>query len=165
MLAVPAVITELIDVVLFREDTLVISHVLSAVFLSYVVVVLLNFIFVSEHVTANTIFASICVYLLLGILWAMAYSLLEWFQPGAFSYPSASSDEAGYMRLGAIPAGFEFYYSLVTMTTLGYGDVVPVSSLARTLATLQAVVGQLYLAVLVARLVGLHVAESVRRKD
>ena len=67
------------------------------------------------------------------------------------------------MRLGKEPAGVEFYYSLVTMTTLGYGDIVPVTPAARSLTTLEAVVGQLYLAVLVARLVGLHVADSIRR--
>lgn len=64
------------------------------------------------------------------------------------------------MRLGAESAGIELYYSLVTMTTLGYGDIVPSSPAARSVATLQAVVGQLYLAVIVARLVGLHVAEA-----
>jgi len=69
------------------------------------------------------------------------------------------------MRLGAEPVGIEFYYSLVTMTTLGYGDIVPTAPTSRSLATLQAVVGQLYLTVIVARLVGLHVAGSIANSD
>ena len=107
----------------------------------------------------------------------MAYSLLATCQRGAFHYSLASisrnaedsnAEDSNFegsnpMRLGSEPAGLEFYYSFVTMTTLGYGDIVPVSSAARGLATLQAVVGQLYLAVLVARLVGLYVAESASR--
>ena len=67
------------------------------------------------------------------------------------------------MRIGAEPAGMEFYFSLVTQTTLGYGDIVPTSASSRSLVTFQAVVGQVYLAVLVARLVGLHVAESMMK--
>ncbi len=162
--AVPAIILELCDVVLFRVETHVASHLLSAFFLSYVILVLLKFIFESERVTTNTIFASLCVYLLLGTLWALAYSVLETFQPGAFHYSLAAGDTRGAMRLGSATAGLEFYFSFVTMTTLGYGDIVPVSSAARALVTLQAVVGQLYLTVLVARIVGLHVADSVSRR-
>ncbi|HMF13670.1 MAG TPA: potassium channel family protein, partial [Gemmataceae bacterium] len=55
--------------------------------------------------------------------------------------------------------------SFVTLTTLGYGDIVPVSPIARTLASLEAITGQLFLAVLVARLVGLHIAESLEQKQ
>ncbi len=164
-LAIPAVICELLDVVVFRAETHIASHFFAAVFLSYVILVLLTFIFETKHVTANIIFASLCVYLLLATLWALSYSILATLQPGAFSYSLASFDSGNPMRFGAIPAGLEFYFSFVTMTTLGYGDIVPVTSAARALATLQAVVGQLYLAVLVARLVGLHVAESAGRDD
>lgn len=57
------------------------------------------------------------------------------------------------------------YYSFVTLTTLGYGDIVPVSPSARSLATLEALTGQLYLTVLVARLVGLQITHSARRRS
>lgn len=59
-------------------------------------------------------------------------------------------------------SGFS-YYSFVTITTLGYGDVTPVSTQARSLALLEAVLGQLYIAILIARLVGSHLAQSLRR--
>ena len=84
-------------------------------------------------------------------------SLFHWAAPGSFA--GLPADAGVHFDSSLV------FFSFVTMTTLGYGDIVPASPAARSLATLQAVVGQLYLAVLVARLVGLHVAESVRRKD
>ena len=163
--AIPAIIAEIIDVSLFRTETHVISHVLGAAFLIYVIVVLFKFIFTRTRVTEDTIFASLCIYLLLGVLWALGYSLIGMYDRDAFYYSMTDQMPSDAMRFGAVPAGLEFYYSIVTMTTLGYGDIVPVSSTARAMATLQAVVGQLYLAVLVARLVGLHVAESAHERN
>ena len=160
LLGIPAITSELLDVSLMRSDTQLASHFLAAAFLGYVILVLLKFIFTSQQVTANTICAALCVYLLLATLWALAYSMLEHHQSGAFFYSLASTMEEGSLRLGQTPAGLEFYFSLVTMTTLGYGDIVPVSSAAQMLVTLQAVVGQMYLAVLVARLVGDTARES-----
>ncbi len=177
ILGVPAIVSELLDLYYVDKPLIQIaSHVLTSVFLGYVILVLLRFIFASKRVTPNTIFASLCVYLLLGTFWAMVYSLLATWQPeDAFYYSPALSEKSHAevsdsefvepMRIGGMPTGLEFYFSFVTMTTLGYGDIVPVSAAARGLATLQAVVGQMYLAVLVARLVGLHVAGSVNRKE
>jgi hypothetical protein len=162
LLAVPAVVLEILDVALLRNDTQLLSHVFGMLFVGYVIVALLKLIFTSDHVSADTIFASLCVYLLLGTIWTYAYSLLEIFDPGAFWYSLAEEPGRRIMRLGAEPEGIEFYFSFVTMTTLGYGDIVPATPAARSLATLQAVMGQLYLAVLVARLVGMHVAETTR---
>jgi voltage-gated potassium channel len=166
-LAIPAVLAELLDVSLFTTQTHILSHLTGGLFLVYVIVVLFKFIFCSESVTEDTIFASLCIYLLMAVLWALGYSLIGMLDRDAFFYSMSQQQmQSNPMRFGAVPAGLEFYYSIVTMTTLGYGDIVPLSSAARAMATLQAVVGQLYLAVLVARLVGLHVAESAhRRKD
>lgn len=172
VLAVPTVVFEVLDAALLRDDTQVVSHLLGMLFVGAVIARLLNLIFRNQRVTVDTIFASLCVYLLLATFWMYVYSLVDLKEPGAFSYSQLENlvDEqtAGelhprIMRLGAPPAGIEFYFSVVTMTTLGYDDIVPVSPTARSMASLQAVVGQLYLAVLVARLVGLHVAESVRQ--
>jgi hypothetical protein len=106
-------------------------------------------------VTANRLQAAVCAYLLIGLGWALVYSVIEHLQPGAFRDPSGGSPESH-----AVLAGFPhlIYYSFTTLTTLGFGDVVPTTPLARSLSTLEAVIGQLYLALLVARLVGLHIA-------
>ncbi|HXH28267.1 MAG TPA: potassium channel family protein, partial [Candidatus Polarisedimenticolia bacterium] len=107
-------------------------------------------------VTAIRIERAICVYLLIGAVWAYLYSLAGLADPGAFSVPPGPA--AGGAATGnPVGLGPMFYYSFVTLTTLGYGDVLPLSHLARTLSWLEAAFGQFYLAVLVARLVGLQI--------
>ncbi len=105
----------------------------------------LKFVFSQRGVDANGLYAVCCVYLLAGIAWAFLYGATESFAPGSFSLRAS---------LGATPLQELIYFSLVTLTTLGYGDVTPVSPFARTCATLEAMAGQMYLAVLVAQLVG-----------
>ncbi len=93
---------------------------------------------------------SLCIYLLLGILWAVYYALLAMVDPEAFHYAVPAGPD--------LPASHFLYYSFVTLTTMGYGDVVPISPMVRTAAYLEAVIGQVYLTVLVASLVGRHVS-------
>ena len=104
----------------------------------------------SGPVDQDRLMGSLCIYLLLGLLWAVYYALVEMAIPGAFHHAVPS-------RV-AEPALTFLYYRFVTLTTLGYGDVVPVSPLVRTAAYLEAVIGQVYLTVLVASLVGRHVS-------
>jgi hypothetical protein len=111
----------------------------------------------SEEINVNRIIGAVCVYLLLGVIWAVAYTVLHMFSPGSFK--------------GFVPTGGEgwnsewLYFSFVTMTTLGYGDISPVTATARALAYMQALFGQLYVAVLVAGLVGTHISARQRQKD
>ena len=96
-------------------------------------------------ITMNRIVGALCIYLLLGVLWAALYGLVEVFEPSAFQLAGSQAKE---------PLEHSLYYSFVTLTTLGYGDMTPLHPVARTLAYLEAVVGQLYIAVLIAGLVG-----------
>jgi hypothetical protein len=97
------------------------------------------------------------------MIWAFSYSLLEYLQPGSFSIVREAA-------VGGIPglvgsSGFRgvIYFSFTTLTTLGYGDITPLTGIAQNLSVLEAVVGQIYLVVLVARLVGLHIASSSQK--
>lgn len=103
-------------------------------------------------VTVHRILGAIAAYLLFGLTWACAYQLVNIFHPGAFT--------------GVVPGDQPFlhwvYYSLVTLTTTGYGDVTPAHQVARSLATMEAMVGQLYPAILIARLVSLEVQTQAR---
>jgi hypothetical protein len=105
------------------------------------------------RVTPHRIQGAIAVYLLLGLTCAFGYSLIELLEPGSFQLPPAVAADGARM-------GDFVYFSFVTLTSLGYGDVQPASSSARTLAILEALAGQLYLAILVARLVALQIAHS-----
>ena len=103
-------------------------------------------------ISANRIVGAIAVYLLMGVLWAVAYKITELVWPGSFG---------GFDPGQAYEWASEWhYFSFVTMTTLGYGDILPLSPIARVLAYMQAIVGQLYIAILVAGLVGAYVARD-----
>lgn len=106
----------------------------------------------SDH---NTICGAICVYLLIGVVFALLYLTCLEINPHAISFQHfiRADDVHRHERLAQL-----IYFSMCTLTTVGYGDIVPVARFARTLAWLEAVTGQLYLAILVARLVGLQIA-------
>ena len=93
----------------------------------------------SGPITHHRIQGAVAAYVLLGVIWAYAYSLVALLRPGALSGPVNTTDG---------PRAF-FYFSFVTLTTVGYGDVLPVHPAARSLAVLEAVAGPLYLAILI----------------
>jgi len=114
--------------------------------------VFLHRIFSETTVTADTIQGGIAIYFLSGLLWAFFYETLLLFNPDAILFSNQVLGKFSDL----------IYFSFVTITTLGYGDITPVSRMAKNLALLEAVWGQTYLAVLVARLVGLHLSRSGR---
>ena len=134
---------------------------LGVAFFGYTVVTMLMFILTTRRVTFNTVCASLCIYLLMGLVWALAYSVVAVLNPDAFTWTVAGKPAPSF-RVGNGDAGM-LYFSFATLTTLGYGDVVPTSPTSRVLATTEAIAGQLYLAVLVARLVGLQISESIEQ--
>jgi len=125
-------------------------------FLIYCIACILSFILKAPRVTRDVIYAAISVYLFIGLLWSGVYMVLESLQPGSFSFTKGQAS-AG--------SGDFNYYSFVTLTTLGYGDITPLTAKAKAFAMLEAVVGQLYLVVLVARLVGMHIAHSSKKNN
>ena len=125
------------------------TRIFGALFLGYAVINILRIVVQSEEVTKETIYAAIVAYMLMALMWAFLYMILELLAPGSFSFPDRAI-RTDTMR-------FE-YFSFVTITTLGYGDVTPLTNKASALALLEAFVGQVYLVVLVAWLVGMHVS-------
>jgi voltage-gated potassium channel len=113
-------------------------------------------VFAPGAVTLDRVVGGLCIYLLLGLLWAMLFGCIELVDPAAFEYA-----DRGLER----PRGQLLYYSFVTLTTLGYGDISPIHPVARTLAYLEAVIGQLYIAVLIAGLIGRYIAASRATDD
>jgi hypothetical protein len=157
-------------VVLWAVDAFVVSKPLAVTrdslgvaFLGYAIWAILRFTLASRRVTFNTVCASLCIYLLLGIVWALAYSVVDALHPGAFTWTATARESAKPLRIGKGETAV-LYFSFATLTTLGYGDIVPTSPVSRMLASTEAIAGQLYLAVLVARLVGLHIAESIEQR-
>jgi len=102
------------------------------------------------HININRLVGAACIYLLSGALWGIVYFLLSVVSPGSFA---GITGETWSEQLNEFT-----YHSFVTLTTLGYGDVTPALPVARTFSYIEAVLGQLYLTVLVAALVGIHIA-------
>jgi len=133
-----------------------VAEVVAVVFLAYVAVHILAFVMRAQQVDLSIVLGSVCVYLLLALMWGTAYALVEHLEPGSFAFPLAADAENTRNALQ--------YFSFVTITTLGYGDIQPAAPFARMLSTLEAVLGQLYLVVLVARLVGMYSASKAAKQ-
>lgn len=103
-------------------------------------------------ITSRRIQGAVAVYLLFGLVWAEAYKLVDLMNPGAFAGAGMSNPQAALW----------IYYSFVTLTTMGYGDITPVHPAARSLAAAEALTGQLYIAILISRLVALELATKQR---
>ena len=150
VLAVPAITARWINQV--RPDLVhpAVFLVCALVLLAFVIGHLLYFVLRAPVVTVEVLCASIAAYLMLGLTWTVAYWLVDQLTPGgAFSFntPRGSRSMNGFTG---------FYFSFITLSTVGYGDITPVSQAARWLAAMEAMTGLLYLAVLIARLVSLY---------
>ena len=120
------------------------------VLVAFVVVNLLRFVLRAPSVNTEVLCASISAYLMLGLMWTMAYWLVDQLTPGgAFSF----NTNAGKQSMNGFNA---FYFSFITLSTVGYGDITPLSRIARWLAATEAMTGLLYVTVLIARLVSLY---------
>ena len=118
-------------------------------FFAFTIYRILRFILQTTHVDTEVLSAGIVVYLMLGLLWSQAYILLARSPPILSVFRWLSVPRA----LGGFNA---FYFSFSTLTTVGFGDITPLSKVARTLAVMEAVTGTLYLAILISRLVGMY---------
>ena len=134
-----------------NKAILAIGMFAGALFIGVVIASILIFIFRSEEINREIIYAAILLYLLAALLWAFVYTFLELIDPASFNIDlSQPQDDLLVFQ----------YFSFVTLTTLGYGDITPVSEVAKAIAVLEAVVGQLYLVVAVAWLVGMYVSKK-----
>ena len=119
-------------------------------------------VFRDESVTGDTIAGAVCAYLLIGVTWGTAYALLLVVSPDSLSVSPALAQASGWGKSISAFTPVLQYYSFTTLATLGYGDVSPLSPVARALSVMEGLTGQLYLAVLVARLVGIHTARALK---
>ena len=155
VLASPALVLGWINRFLGSPWLEFVAHVFTVFFLVLVAMLIVSHVLKAERVSREKIFGALSVYLLLGVIWAFLYLIVDFLVPGSFRYGQD----------GVLTSAEMVYYSFVTLTTLGYGDIVPIAPSVRALATLEALTGQLYLTVLVARLVGLHITHSSRSRS
>ena len=129
------------------------------VFIIFLIAHLLRFILRARRVNSEVLCAGISSYLLLGLAWMFAYLLVNELVPDAFCFTAGPESEHVLTAFNA------YYFSFITLCTVGYGDIVPVSHVARMLATVEAITGTLFMAVLIARLVALYSTQSPKVAD
>ena len=135
---------------------LALNSICGVAFFGFIIVIILKFIFSRDEIEKDLIAGAAVVYLLIAVIWTHLYRLIDLVHPGSFSI--AESQTMDYV------APF-VYYSFVTMTTLGYGDIFPVTTAAKSSVILEAIIGQLYLVIMVAWLVGVHISQSMNKKS
>jgi len=168
ILAVPSLFSfaSVFGLSLFHEETpdwLVWIRLITITSLfSFSAILIISDVLRADRINIDKICAVVSVYLMLGVIWALFYAMAELYSPGAIELPSWPEHTmiatAGFEHFSALT-----YFSFVTLTTLGYGEIVPLTPVTRMLAWLEAVVGQLYVAVLIAKIVALHVAHKTEK--
>jgi voltage-gated potassium channel len=152
MLAVSVILVSAVDYTVRLRHLPLIASAIVAVFAGTVVWLVYGSVMRPQRPVSDRIAGAICVYVLIGLAWASVYQTLDGVIPGSFRFPV----DTAWMTPG--PVRYR-YFSFVTLATLGYGDVTPVTALAGTLASMEAIVGQLYIGITVARLVALSLGE------
>jgi len=182
-LAVPAAALGVIGVGSGDHELYVASQFFYLVFFVHLAFHILRWTLRQHEVDSETIYGAVGVYLLMALVWGLAYYMVVVTSPGSFHFPEhddlgriqtlrAEAVESGrtptfsgdWREVSSHTQGTMMYYSFVTLTTLGYGDIYPASDVTRILAMLEATLGQLYLVILVARLVGLYTAQETERR-
>lgn len=139
-----------------QEPFVVFSQaLLHTILYAYAIFMILSVLMPQKRADIETIYGTISVYILIGLCWANVYQIVDFFNPGSFAFSNAlvtrPFDWSDYL-----------YYSFVTLTTLGYGDIVPLAPQARSCATIEAIFGVIFIAVMVSKTIGLYVSEIAR---
>jgi hypothetical protein len=154
VLVAPAAIGEWINY--WRPELLiyVVTRGVGLLFIGFVVVQLLRFIVYAPRVDSEVLCAAIAGYLLSGFAWSLAYALLGRLDPNSFVFTLGTKSNLSMNGFTGL------YFSFITLSTVGYADIVPVSEAARMLAIVEAMFGMFYMTLLIARLVSLYSSKS-----
>jgi voltage-gated potassium channel Kch len=144
LIAVPFVLLDAMSLLLSNRYLLLAALSFGTLLYFYIVVLLVRNLLSYRVITADLIYCAIATYFLIGVMWAGIYMVVEGISPGSFSGISEMSDLV--------------YFSFVTLTTVGYGDISPQTILAKRLAIFEAAMGGIYLAVIIAMLVGRYMS-------
>jgi hypothetical protein len=150
VIALPALLTRWLDHLWPGLMPIEVSLIAGMVFVAFVIWHLFRFVISAPAVNAEVLCAAISIYLLAAVAWGFLYTILARSDPNAFTFTEPSDAKAAL-------AGFlALYYSIQVLTTITFGDILPVSSIARMVTLVEATVGVFYLAIMISRLVGLY---------
>ena len=135
------------------------------IFFTFIFYTMVCYVLSQQSITASKLSAAICGYLVLGIIFAFVYTFALVLNPHAFQYTVSNQFSQGTYYPHPAVLSEAIYFSFVTLSTLGYGDWVPMLGPLKMLAAIEAIFGQLYIAILIARLVGIHLIQTVTNKQ
>ena len=127
-----------------------IHHICAGLFFGVATIIIVRHLINQKVITVDLIWGAVCGYFLIGFMWGDIYSLLETIQPGSFNFGGQEVPDIDSL----------IYFSFVTLATLGYGDIVPLTKQAQSLTIIEAVMGQMYLAVNIATLVAIRISQA-----
>jgi hypothetical protein len=153
MLGIPWLALSLFGLLVDAQAMVIYANLLASLFCLYVIFIVLSHLIDAETVDLNILLGAASVYLLLALTWTASYLIIIQLDPAAFSLVHGESRPYFHQFL---------YFSLTTLTTVGYGDITPVHPFAQIWSTMEAVFGTLYMALLVARLVGLYQSQKAQ---
>jgi hypothetical protein len=162
-LLAPSLVIEAAALFLWPGNLFLVHLALRSIFLAFIIGAVLRQIFSPGQITFDTVCSSLCVYLLLGMVWENVYTFLETTVPGSIVIVTRTPAEQPQIGVDSDVARIlrMRYFSFATLTSIGYGDIVPGTTLARMFAITEALMGQIYLLVMVSRLVGLNVSQTM----
>jgi len=149
----PALFTNWSFQLLKTPSLLLIHHICAGLFFAVATIIILRHLVNQKEITVDLIWGAVCGYFLIGFMWGDIFSLLEAVQPGSFNLGEGVPDIDSLI-----------YFSFVTLATLGYGDIVPLTKQAQSLSIIETVMGQMYLAVNIAALVAIRISQSRSRE-
>ncbi len=156
VLFIPALVAQLLASYSGAPGVVLVAAVLRFLFLGYVLALVVRYVLSDRIVTLDTIAGTACAYVLLGFVWGNLFQLVEHLHPGSFEIPSS------WLGPDRDPGATLIFFSFVTLTTVGYGIIHPTGPGPGALCVAEALVGQLYLAIMIARMVGLHLAQRAK---
>ncbi len=150
LLGIPAIVGAVFTALGYSSPLWPPGSLFGTIFLVYITTLILLSVIKAAQVTIETLYGAVAAYVLLGITWGDLYFLIETLRPSSFTSP---------LMAGSQISGPNFiFFSFVTLTTIGYGDIVPASPIAKSFVILEAVTGIMYPAIMIARLIALHSA-------
>lgn len=161
VLGLPAIVLRVVSA--FTADSAGLNTTIAVItgsFLGFLIWNLLHDLMKGGRSTSERIYGALCAYVFIGLLFAVFYAHMEFRQPGSFATSQAFFAEDALQEANLFP--LFTYFSFVTLSTLGYGDISPIAEHARTLCWFEALLGQLYLAVMVAGFVAVHISERMK---
>jgi Ion channel len=151
LLAAPALLFQYLGITTGQPEPLAMAWFFSAALYAVAVTYLLRYVFRPEVMTADKLYGAAAAYLMLGVLWAYVYSLVDHFYPLSFSIGGQPA---------ALPPIDALYFSFTVLTSTGFGDIVPLARQARAVCVIEQLTGALFVAILIARLAGVYLPVS-----